>query len=63
MQHCNQSSAAPNCDAQSVGVANQLFATLIQTLLATQCSISPPEMWPEDYGSSNTFRKGEERTM
>lgn len=38
------------CATQSVGPANQLFGILIQTLLAAQCSISPPEMWPKDYG-------------
>ncbi|XP_037037093.1 glucose dehydrogenase [FAD, quinone] isoform X1 [Bradysia coprophila] len=38
------------CAAQSVGPANQLFGLLIQTILAAQCSISPPEMWPKDYG-------------
>ncbi|XP_055309378.1 glucose dehydrogenase [FAD, quinone]-like [Sitodiplosis mosellana] len=41
---------APQCAAQSVGAANQLFGLLIQTLLAAQCSISPPDFWPEDYG-------------
>ncbi|KAG4079631.1 hypothetical protein HA402_010411 [Bradysia odoriphaga] len=40
----------PYCASQSVGLANQLFATLFQALLTAQCSISPPEMWPEDYG-------------
>lgn len=50
MQFCNQSLLAPYCAAQSVGTANQLFISLIQTLLAAQCSISPQEMWPEDYG-------------
>lgn len=38
------------CAAQSLGPANQLFAMLIQTILAAQCSISPPDMWPKDYG-------------
>lgn len=38
------------CAAQSIGPANQLFAMLIQTIMAAQCSISPPDMWPEDYG-------------
>jgi len=38
------------CVSQSVGPANQLFGLLIQTILAAQCSISPPEMWPKDYG-------------
>ena len=54
MQHCNQSLVTPYCSAQSVGLANQLFATLIQTLLASQYSISPPEMWPDDYGASRS---------
>uniref|UniRef100_A0A1Y9H2C5 Glucose-methanol-choline oxidoreductase N-terminal domain-containing protein n=1 Tax=Anopheles dirus TaxID=7168 RepID=A0A1Y9H2C5_9DIPT len=38
------------CAAQSVGPANQLFGLLVQTILAAQCSISPPDMWPKDYG-------------
>ncbi|GAB0093749.1 glucose dehydrogenase [Sergentomyia squamirostris] len=37
------------CAAQSVGPANQLIGLLINTLLASQCSLSPPEMWPKDY--------------
>lgn len=47
---CNQSVIPSQCAAQSVGPANQLFTNLVQTLLAVQCSISPPEMWPKDYG-------------
>ncbi|XP_049281055.1 glucose dehydrogenase [FAD, quinone]-like isoform X2 [Anopheles funestus] len=38
------------CAAQSVGPANQLFGLLVQTILAAQCAISPPDMWPKDYG-------------
>lgn len=38
------------CAAQSLGPANQLFTMLIQTIMAAQCSISPPDMWPKDYG-------------
>ena len=38
------------CAGQSVGTSNQLFTNLIQTLFALQCSISPPELWPSDYG-------------
>ncbi|XP_059610580.1 glucose dehydrogenase [FAD, quinone]-like isoform X2 [Phlebotomus argentipes] len=38
------------CAAQSVGPANQLIGLLINTLLASQCALSPPEMWPKDYG-------------
>lgn len=40
----------PECAAQSVGPANQLFSLLIQTILTAQCAISPKDMWPEDYG-------------
>lgn len=36
------------CAARSLGSANQLVSVLIQSLLASYCSISPP--WPEDYG-------------
>lgn len=50
------------CAAQSIGPANQLFASLVQTILAAQCAISPPELWPEDYGpdalkSGGLFKK------
>lgn len=38
------------CASHSVGAANQLFGLLIQTILAAQCNISPPGMWPEDFG-------------
>lgn len=47
--HCNQSLIS-QCGGKSVGAANQLATTLIQTLLAVQCSLSPPDMWPSDYG-------------
>lgn len=43
-------SLASQCSSHSLGPANQLFSLLIQTLIAAQCSISPPEMWPNDYG-------------
>lgn len=38
------------CAAHSLGPANQLFTFLLQTLLAAQCSLSPPDKWPADYG-------------
>lgn len=50
MECQNQNLIAPQCAAQSVGAANQLFATLIQTILAAQCAVSPSEKWPKDYG-------------
>lgn len=40
------------CAAHSIGPANQLFTLLLQTILTAQCSISPPEKWPADYGST-----------
>ena len=40
----------PVCASQSVGTANQLFVSLVQTILAAQCSLSPSEKWPNDYG-------------
>lgn len=43
-------SITTQCASQSVGPANQVFSLLIQTILAAQCSISPPDLWPEDYG-------------
>lgn len=39
------------CAAQGIGIANQLFGLLIQTILAAHCNISPANMWPPDYGS------------
>lgn len=41
---------SPQCAAQSLGPANELFGALIQTILTVQCAISPPELWPKDYG-------------
>lgn len=43
---------APQCAAQSVGASNGLFGLLLQTLLAAQCALSPPEQWPADFGPS-----------
>lgn len=40
------------CSNHSIGPANELFSLLIQTLLTAQCSISPPDIWPKDYGPS-----------
>ncbi|XP_055308884.1 glucose dehydrogenase [FAD, quinone]-like [Sitodiplosis mosellana] len=46
----NQNSIPLQCAAQSLGPENQLFINVIQALLVAQCSISPPNFWPEDYG-------------
>ncbi|XP_055296036.1 glucose dehydrogenase [FAD, quinone]-like [Sitodiplosis mosellana] len=40
----------PQCTSQSIGLANQLITTLVQTLLVAHCAISPRELWPDDHG-------------
>ncbi|GAB0089546.1 hypothetical protein DMENIID0001_041110 [Sergentomyia squamirostris] len=40
-------SPCANC---SVGTTNQLIGLLFQAVLSAQCNISPPELWPQDYG-------------
>lgn len=42
--------AVSPCAAQSFGPVNQLFGLLLQTLIKSQCDLSPPDMWPKDYG-------------
>jgi len=34
----------------SVGQVNQLYSVLLQTILASQCALSPDSMWPKDHG-------------
>lgn len=46
----NTTLLSPQCAAQSVGVTNQLAVSLIQSILAAYCMISPPKYWPNDYG-------------
>lgn len=41
----------PAFAARSVGHANELFFSMIQTMTTAYCLISPSEMWPADYGS------------
>ena len=38
------------CAAQSVGAGNNLFGTLLQTLLAAYCALTPADRFPKDYG-------------
>uniref|UniRef100_A0A336MWJ3 CSON006487 protein n=1 Tax=Culicoides sonorensis TaxID=179676 RepID=A0A336MWJ3_CULSO len=38
------------CASHSLGTGNELFGLLIQTLIAAQCALSPPDMWPKDFG-------------
>lgn len=48
MTHCTI--PPPQCAATSVGTANQLFLSIIQSLIVSQCNISSPSHWPRDYG-------------
>ena len=41
---------ATQCAASSAGITNTLVGALIQSLLLAQCSLSPAEHWPADYG-------------
>lgn len=47
---CKTANISTQCAAQSVGAANQLFMSLIQTFLTAQCNIPSPDFWPRDYG-------------
>ena len=59
----NQSCWTSPCAAQSVGAANQLFVSLVNTIIAAQCAISPPEMWPKDYGKVATRKSTHEEKI
>lgn len=45
-----------NCVIKSLNSPN-LFAGILQTVLAAQCAISSPDNWPRDYGST-VWNKG-----
>lgn len=38
------------CGAESIGAVNQLYGLFLQTILASQCGLSPLDMWPKNYG-------------
>ncbi|GAB0093752.1 glucose dehydrogenase [Sergentomyia squamirostris] len=40
-------SPCANC---SVGTVNQLIGFLFQAVFTAQCNLSPPELWPQDFG-------------
>lgn len=46
----NMETCTSSCSNQSVGPVNELFSLLVQTVLTAQCAISPPSIWPRDYG-------------
>lgn len=39
------------CPSQGVGVAQNLFLTLLHTLMTNHCSIASQRAWPKDYGA------------
>lgn len=41
----------PQC-GRSAGAENQFYQSLMKTLETSECSISPPEYWPRDYGET-----------
>ncbi|GAB0093754.1 hypothetical protein DMENIID0001_089290 [Sergentomyia squamirostris] len=41
---------ASPCANCSVGTVNQLIGLLFQAVFTAQCNLSPPELWPADYG-------------
>lgn len=55
---CKMNITFPQCTSQSIGQANQLITTLVQTLLVAHCAISPREFWPADHGEV-AVKKGE----
>ncbi|XP_031616882.1 glucose dehydrogenase [FAD, quinone]-like [Contarinia nasturtii] len=55
----NQTFLPPQCAAQSVGTANQLFIQLIQTLITAHCTIPQSNIWPNDYGPTAEKSDGE----
>ncbi|XP_055678450.1 glucose dehydrogenase [FAD, quinone]-like [Lutzomyia longipalpis] len=48
------------CANLSTGAANQFLSLLFNYLAVAQCSLSPPEMWPADYGDIAIKRGFEE---
>ncbi|XP_059617449.1 glucose dehydrogenase [FAD, quinone]-like [Phlebotomus argentipes] len=46
-----------SCPDLSVGAVNTYLSLLFSYLSISQCSLSPPEMWPRDYGEV-VIRKG-----
>lgn len=46
----NMNIVSPQCAARSVGVTNNLFGIMLQTVLLSQCNISPVDKWPRDFG-------------
>ncbi|XP_055678789.1 glucose dehydrogenase [FAD, quinone]-like [Lutzomyia longipalpis] len=45
------------CASLSTGAANQFLELLVNYMSLSMCSLSPPEMWPADYGDI-AIRKG-----
>lgn len=54
------SSSSLNCTFETTGFAPALILSVTQALWATQliCSLSPPDMWPKDYGKTAVENNG-----
>lgn len=52
-------SIAQHTCGQNAGIANYMLSILIRTLLTAQCTITPKDMWPADYGKI-AVEKGEQ---
>lgn len=40
------------CPAQGVGLAQNLFLTLLHTLVRNHCNIASQDAWPKDYSAA-----------
>lgn len=45
------SEALNTCTQNSIGDLNTFIGILMQSILASQCLISPPNIWPPDYAN------------
>lgn len=41
---------AAACAAESIGPVNLFYGLFLQSIYASQCAISPLDMWPKNYG-------------
>lgn len=50
MQSLAMPTIPAECAATSIGATNDLLVSMFKLLIYAQCSVSPPEMWPQDRG-------------
>ncbi|KAH8394426.1 hypothetical protein KR222_005200 [Zaprionus bogoriensis] len=49
---------AAQCTPPGIGIWSGMFNLLLQALLAAQCNLAPPSLWPPDYGDRLTTGDG-----